>query len=122
MSEYKKEFICPNCGWTSSWDMNTDEPDHCPNCLAAIHKEDAEGYECGGMLEAVGIWVKSDDEWYIIQRCSLCGEMKPAPVTEQDSRIKILSIASKPLSSPPFPVDRLEELTKMMGGRGKIKI
>ena len=113
MSEYKKEFICPNCGWSSSLDMNIDEPDHCPNCLAAIHKEDTEGYECGGMLEAVGIWVKSDDEWYIIQL---------APVTERDSRIKILSIASKPLSSPPFPVDRLEELTKMMGGRGKIKI
>lgn len=122
MKENKKSFICPSCGWTSPADINTEESEHCPNCLSSTHKEDTEGYECGGILEAVGIWVKSDDEWYIIQRCSLCGEMRLAPVTEQDSRIKILSIASKPLSSPPFPVDRLEKLTKMMGGRGKIKI
>ena len=34
--------------------------------------------------------------------------------------IKVLSIASKPLSSPPFPVERIEELTRMMGGHGEI--
>lgn len=41
-------------------------------------------------------------------------------VAEYDSRIKILSIASKPMASPPFPVDKLEELTKMMGGQGDL--
>lgn len=124
MKDYKdnkKEFRCMNCGWVSSEDMAGEEPEHCPNCLAGIHREDEQGYGCGGILEPVGVWVKSDDEWVIIQRCSLCGEMHLAPVAEQDSIIKLLSIASKPLSAPPFPIDRLEELTKIMGGRGNIK-
>ena len=46
-------------------------------------------------------------------------------MTEQDNRIKILSIASKPISAPPFPLERIEELTRrieeltrIMGGSG----
>lgn len=72
-------------------------------------------------MEPVGIWVKTDDEWEIILRCRLCGEMRAVPVTEDDSPIKVLSIASKPLSSPPFPIERIEELTKRMGGQGEIR-
>ena len=64
--------------------------------------------------------MKSDREWEIIQRCSLCGEMVSDPMSEDDSPVKVLSIASKPLSEPPFPVERMEELTKMMGGRGDL--
>ena len=52
--------------------------------------------------------------------CRLCGEMTSDPMSEDDSPVKILSIASKPLSEPPFPVERLEELTRMMGGRGDV--
>ena len=42
------------------------------------------------------------------------------PMSEDDSPVKVLSIASKPLSEPPFPVERMEELTRMMGGRGDL--
>ncbi len=121
MKESQNKFKCLNCGWISSEDINEEQPEHCPNCLAGIHTENEEGYECGGILEAVGIWVKTDDEWMIIQRCSLCGEMHLTPVRKRDSVVKLLSIASKPMSSPPFPIDRLEELTRIMGGRGNIK-
>ena len=93
--------------------------EHCPNCLCGIHDEDREGNECGGITEPVGIWVRSEREWEIIQRCRFCGEMRATPVTEQDNRIKILSIASKPISSPPFPIERIGEMTKIMGGSGE---
>ena len=71
-----------------------------------------------GILEPVGIWVRSENEWEIVQRCRFCGEMRTSPMTEQDNRIKILSIASKPISAPPFPLERIEELTRIMGGSG----
>ncbi len=114
----KKEEIyqCLNCGWTSIIREEETPPDHCSNCLCSIHNEDGEGNECGGILEPVGIWVRSEKEWEIIQRCRFCGEMSTTPATEHDNRIKLLSIASKPISSPPFPIERIEEMTRLMGG------
>ena len=72
------------------------------------------------VLEPISIWVKPNGQWEIIQRCRACGEMKNSPMSEDDSPIKILAVASRPLSSPPFPVERMEELTKIMGGRGDV--
>ena len=81
MKEHEQnKFICHNCGWIPSSGMSAEELDHCPNCLSGIHKEDEDGYECGGIFEAVGIWVKAENEWNIIQRCSFCGEMRLAPM------------------------------------------
>ena len=139
---------CPNCGWTPSVlkesplneegtineEGTTDQEQrnnltHCPNCLSGIHGRNFSGKpdetseteeECGGILEPVGIWVKDENEWEIIQRCTFCGEMTTTPLSHKDNLIKVLSVASKPLSSPPFPIERLEELTKIMGGRGEI--
>lgn len=121
--EQKKEketYRCPVCGWSPRAGKEEGVWTHCPNCLSGIHEENEEGFQCGGVLEPVGIWVKSDKEWEIIRRCRLCGEMTSDPMSEDDSPVKILSIASKPLSEPPFPVERLEELTRMMGGRGDV--
>ncbi len=112
----KDMFWCLNCGWTGGSE-GTEEPlEHCPNCLASVHDRDREGIECGGILEPVGVWVKSEKEWEIVQRCRFCGEMRTTPMTEQDNKIKVLSIASKPVSSPPFPIERAGELTRLMGG------
>ena len=80
-----------------------------------------DGAECGGALLPIAIWVKSDDELRIIQRCRLCGEMTVSPLHKDDSPIKVLSVAARPLSSPAFPIERVEEMTKMMGGRGDVK-
>lgn len=115
--ENKEEiYQCLNCGWTSAIQEEETPPDHCPNCLCSIHNEDREGNECGGILEPVGIWVRSQKEWEIVQRCRFCGEMRTIPATKQDNRIKMLSIASKPIASPPFPIERIEEMTRIMGG------
>ncbi len=107
---------CLNCGWTLPSDWKGSLPEHCPNCLSGIHREMEEGYECGGILEPVGFWVKDDDKWEIIQRCRFCGEMRTTPMNGKDNRIKVLSIASRPLSMPPFPIERIKEL-RGIGGR-----
>jgi len=34
--------------------------------------------------------------------------------------MKLMSIAMKPIGQPPFPIDRIEEMTRMMGGEGSM--
>lgn len=36
--------------------------------------------------------------------------------------MKLMSIAMKPLAAPPFPIERIEEMTRMMGGEGSMGI
>jgi len=31
-----------------------------------------------------------------------------------------MSIAMKPLANPPFPIERIREMTRMMGGEGHL--
>ena len=116
----RERYKCPVCCWTPAADELDNEWEHCPNCLSSIHSENEAVLECGGILEPVGIWVKPSGEWEIIQRCRICGEMKSSQMSEDDSPIKLLAIASKPLSCPPFPIEKMEELTKIMGGRGDV--
>ena len=33
----------------------------------------------------------------------------------------LMSLAMKPVSSPPFPLERIEEMTRLMGGDGELK-
>ena len=35
--------------------------------------------------------------------------------------MKLMSIAMKPLCEPPFPLERIEEMTSLMGGDGSLK-
>ena len=35
--------------------------------------------------------------------------------------MKLMSIAMKPLCQPPFPLERSEEMTALMGGDGRMK-
>ena len=113
-----KRFHCPACGFEPAENVSEKEYAHCPRCLTAIHEADSEGYECGGKLQPVSIWVKPDDSWEILGRCSLCGEIASTPVSDEDDPILLLSIAGRPLSMPPFPLEKIEELTRMMGGAG----
>lgn len=115
-----KRYKCSVCGWEPS-DIEPDNDwEHCPCCLCEIHDDDASEYECGGVFEPISIWVKPSGNWEIIQKCRSCGEWKSSPMSEDDSPIKVLAVASRPLSSPPFPIERMEQLTKMMGGRGNV--
>lgn len=111
----EKQFRCKACGWEGDGPRT-----HCPRCLCGIHTEaDEDGYECEGTLEPVSVWVKPDDRWDIILRCRRCGEMVTEPKAPDDDPIKVLSIASRPLAMPPFPIEKMGTLMKLMGGQGQ---
>ena len=122
----KITYICPVCRRDISLEIPEEmDPesgeamrDHCPNCLSAIHTEDEDGLECGGTWEPISVWVQEDDSWELIQRCNFCGELRTVPLAEDDDPIHVLSIAMQPLAQPPFPMERMQELTDLMGGQG----
>ena len=41
-------------------------------------------------------------------------------VAADDNPMKLMSIAMKPLCEPPFPLERIEEMTALMGGDGRL--
>lgn len=44
-----------------------------------------------------------------------CRALSSNRVAAVDSPMKLMSIAMKPLCLPPFPLERIEELTELMG-------
>jgi len=77
--------------------------------------------DCGGIMEPVGVWVRKNGEWAVIHRCRRCGKLSSNRVAADDNPMKLMSIALKPLAAPPFPLERIEELTALMGGEGSIR-
>lgn len=59
---------------------------------------------------------EEEREWAVIHRCRRCGALSSNRVAADDSPMKLMSIAMKPLCLPPFPLERIEELTELMGG------
>ena len=101
----------------------SDHRNHCPNCLYSLHVDIEPGdreSDCGGHMEPVAVWVRNKGEWAIIHRCKMCGGFSSNRVAADDNPMKLMSIAMKPIGHPPFPIDRIEEMTKMMGGEGSL--
>jgi len=97
---------------------------HCPNCLSSLHVDIDPGdrkADCGGIMEIVGVWVRKGGEWAMIHRCKRCGHLNSNRIAADDNPMKLMSVALKPLSSPPFPLEKIEELTELMGGEGYSK-
>ena len=76
---------------------------------------------CCGIMEPVAVWVRKGGEWAIIHRCKRCRKLSPNRVAADDNPMKLMSIAMKPLCSPPFPLDYIEEMTALMGGDGRMR-
>lgn len=102
----------------------SDHRNHCPNCLTSLHVDNEPGdraSDCGGIMDAVAVWVRKSGEWAVIQRCRRCGKLSSNRTAADDNPMKLMSIALKPLCEPPFPIERIEELTALMGGEGSLK-
>lgn len=117
-------FTCKVCGrpvvpeGTGSAHRN-----HCPNCLSSLHVDDEPGdraSDCGGIMEAVAVWVRKGGEWAVIHRCKRCGKLASNRIAADDNPMKLMSIAMRPLCAPPFPLEYLEEMTRLMGGDGSL--
>ena len=121
----RDSFTCKVCGRPVVSDgAGSAHRNHCPNCLSSLHVDDEPGdraADCGGMMDAVGVWVRRDGEWAVIHRCRRCGVLRSNRVAADDNPMKLMSIALKPLAAPPFPIERNEELTALMGGDGAVK-
>ena len=118
-------FTCKFCGRpVTPQNAGSDHRNHCPNCLCSLHVDVTPGAragDCGGLMEPVAVWVRAGGEWAIIHRCKKCGVLHSNRVAADDNPMKLMSIAMKPLGAPPFPIERIEEMTALMGGEGRMQ-
>ena len=75
--------------------------------------------DCGGVMEPISVWVRSNGEWAIIHRCKRCGALSSNRVAADDNPLKLMSIALRPLAEPPFPIERIKELSELLAGEQK---
>ena len=118
-------FTCKQCGrLVVSAGAGSDHRNHCPNCLSSLHVDIEPGdraSDCGSLMEPVAVWVRKNEEWGNIHPCRRCGKLSSNRVAADDNPMKLMSIAMKPLCEPPFPLERIEEMTELMAGDGTIK-
>ena len=115
-------FTCKVCGRLMTPESaGSDHRNHCNNCLCSLHVDIEPGdraSDCGGIMEPVAVWVRKGGEWAIIHRCRRCGALSSNRVAADDNPMKLMSIAMRPLASPAFPLERIEEMAALMGGDG----
>ncbi len=118
-------FTCKVCGREVTPEgAGSKHRNHCPYCLSSKHLDIEPGdraAECGGTMEPVAVWVRKNGEWAIIHRCKICGVLSSNRIAADDNPMKLMSIAMKPVSLPPFPLEKIEEMTRLMGGEGTLQ-
>jgi len=118
-------FVCKACGKAViPTGAGCKHRNHCPYCLASRHLDREPGdraADCGGIMEPIAVWVRKNGEWALIHRCKICGSLSSNRIAADDNPIKLISLAMKPISSPPFPLERIEEITELMSGNGEPK-
>ena len=117
-----ESFLCTHCGrLVTAQGAGSDHRNHCPYCLYSRHLDITPGdreADCGGSMEPIAVWVRKNGEWAVIHRCSRCGSLSSNRIAADDNPMKLMSLAMRPVSSPPFPLERIEEMTRLMGGDG----
>ena len=118
-------FICKVCSRPVAPDTaGSAHRNHCPNCLTSLHVDEEPGdraADCGGQMEPIGVWVRKNGEWAIIHRCRRCGHLSSNRVAADDNPMLLMSIALRPLAQPPFPLERIQDLTDLMAGDGRME-
>lgn len=118
-------FNCKVCGKEiHPEDAGTDHRNHCPYCLSSVHLDNEPGdraADCGGVMEPISVWVRNNGEWAIVHRCKTCGALSSNRIAADDNPIKLMSIALKPLSNPPFPIERFKALQEVFDKESEIK-
>ncbi len=114
----KDSFTCKVCGkQVVPQGSGTNHRNHCPNCISSIHADNEPGdrqADCGGVMEPISVWVRKNGEWAVIHRCRVCGKISSNRIAADDNPMKLLSIAVRPLASPPFPIERIEEMVSFI--------
>ena len=109
-------FTCASCGRFIKYEgAGSVHRNHCPHCLSSLHLDNIPGdraASCGGIMDAIGVWARNDGEWALIHRCRKCGHLSSNRIAADDDPMKLLLTALKPLTMPPFPLDKLEEMIR----------
>ena len=105
-------FRCGYCRLDVSMDaLGTAHRNHCPNCLWSRHLDDDtpgdRDARCGALMEPIAITVRGDGEWVLVHRCRSCDELHLNRSAGDDNPLILLRLAVKPLSQPPFPIERI---------------
>lgn len=119
-------FTCKVCGrLCTPENAGSQHRNHCPNCLSSLHVDVEPGdrasdcrrhhggrwlYGCAGAVSGP-----------IIHRCRRCGALRSNRAAADDNPMKLMSIAMRPLCQPPFPLERIREMTALMGGNGSME-
>ena len=118
-------FTCKVCGRVClPENAGSQHRNHCPNCLSSLHVDIEPGdraSDCSGIMEPVAVWVRKSGEWAVIHRCTRCGQLRSNRVAADDNPMKLMSIALRPLAQPPFPLERIVEMTALMAGDGRME-
>lgn len=112
-----ESFTCKACGAPVYPEAaGTAHRNHCPHCLCSLHVDHRPGDRaslCGGIMEPIGVWVRKNGEWAIIHRCRTCGALSSNRIAADDNPTLLMSIAAKPIASPPFPLWGLNGTSKL---------
>nr|WP_242869592.1 RNHCP domain-containing protein [Eubacterium pyruvativorans] len=118
-------FTCRNCGWPVSPEgAGSGHRNHCPNCLCSLHVDvmpGDRGASCHGIMDPVGVWVRSDGEWAILHRCRQCGKLDSNRTAADDNPMKLMALALKPFTSGEIGRERLGKMTKTMEDHAVLK-
>lgn len=79
-----------------------------------------------GWLIAAASWTNrrmGQKAWRMggIHRCRFAGKLSSNRIAADDNPMKLMSLAMKPVVLPPFPLEKVEEMTRLMGGEGALK-
>ncbi|MCU0667993.1 MAG: RNHCP domain-containing protein [Myxococcota bacterium] len=106
-----QSFNCRRCGIEVPLQApGTQHRNHCPQCLWSIHVDDRPGdraSECRGGMEPIAVWVRPDQEWALVHRCGTCHALRVNRIAGDDNALVLMSIAARPMATPPFPLDRV---------------
>lgn len=115
-------FTCRVCGQTVlPQECGGQHRNHCPHCLSSVHLDNLPGdraAHCEGVMDPVSIWVRSGGEWAIIHRCRRCGAFHSNRVAADDSPLKLMQLAVRPLACPPFPLEYLAGMSQTFPPQG----
>ena len=104
-------FHCVRCSRPVTPDAyGTAHRNHCPWCLWSRHVDETAGdraSDCRGAMEPIAVWSRPGGDWAIIHRCRKCGVLESNRIAGDDNELALVSLAVRPISSPPFPLERL---------------
>lgn len=110
MNTKSDTFRCAHCrNDIIARPYGTQHRNHCPLCLWSVHVDERPGdraSSCGGQMEPIAVAVRHE-EWQIVHRCQGCESLRLNRIAGDDSPVRLLALAAKPLAEPPFPLDAI---------------